>query len=642
MKKRDLENFDFIKSKFDEAMPDVPLKLDERVIERKITSKEEHKIIKIKSNTNYRAIASAAACLLLFFGLLFAVAQRNVNPPVDTPVQIETFKNYDELNTMIDTLNNRAAQVKAILDASNLDGPQMGGGDNEAYMNHNIDGVTDADTVVTDGKYIYYSYENRSWDGNFSVLRIYRVNGSETELVAEIDMDAENSKLFIKDMFLYNNRLVLNITKPATDDSLSHSDDLTVTKIYDVSNPENPKLVSEFSQTGEYVSAKMIGNIAYVVSSYSVPENSKNHRIPEIGNGNDESEVKAENITCFDDACNSQYAVISPINIETGERAGDTKAVLGASKYVYCTKDSMYLLKYSVEFGQDYIAEISELNTDELSIIRADINNGEILFTASGKVKGYIDSVNAMHESNGFFAIVTTKLDKQDKPVANTLYVLDKDLKVVGKTEDFAAGKRVQTALFTDNKAYISLFHNEAPVLAVIDLSNKKAPVVESNIELGGVMNRFIPVHQNQLLGFGNFVEPAGEGGSWQHGLKLVLLDISSDNARIIDRFESDAYSLREWYHSAIDLFVDVENNSYAASVSFYAEDEPYTPFIGNGILTFKINSNHIEIAEKYLNENTADNSASGRSVEIDDYIYSFEVATNENNEFFVNAHKYK
>ena len=221
--------------------------------------------------------------------------------------------------------------------------------------------------------------------------------------------------MFIKDMFLYKNRLVVNITNPNKDEYLSHADDLTLTRIYDVSNPENPKLVSEFSQTGEYVSAKMIGNVAYVVSSYSVPENSKKHRIPEIGNGNEKSEVKAEHITCFDDACNAQYAVISPINIETGERAGDTKAVLGASKYVYCTKDSMYLLKYSVEFGQEHIAEISNLNTDELSIIRADINNGEILFTALGKVKGYMDNVNVMQESNGLFTIITTKLDKQDR-----------------------------------------------------------------------------------------------------------------------------------------------------------------------------------------------------------------------------------
>ena len=153
MKKRDLENFNFIKSKFDEAMPEIPLMLDERMIERKIISKEERKVIKMKTNNRkkFRAFASAAACLLLFFGLLFAVYQRNDMPPViDTPAQIETFKNYDELNTMIDTLNNRAAQAKKILEASNLDGPQMGGGDNEAHTNSQITGVIDADTMVTD------------------------------------------------------------------------------------------------------------------------------------------------------------------------------------------------------------------------------------------------------------------------------------------------------------------------------------------------------------------------------------------------------------------------------------------------------------------------------------------------------------
>lgn len=645
MKKRDLENFDFIKSKFDEAMPNVPLKLDERVIERKIVSKEEHKVIKINTGKkiHFKAMASAAACLLLFFGLLFAVSQRDDNPPViDTPAQVETFKNYDELNTMIDTLNNRAAQAKAILDASNLDGPQLGGGDNDAYTNSYIDGVTDADTIVTDSRYIYHSLENSSCDGNFSVLRIYRVNGSETELVAEINTDAENSKMFIKDMFLYKNRLVMNVANINQDDSFSHADDLTVTRIYDVSNPENPKLVSEFSQTGEYVSAKMIGNIAYVVSSYSVPVNSEKHRIPEIGNGNETSRLEAENITCFEDACNSQYAVISPINIETGERAGNTKAVLGASKYVYCTKDSMYLLKYSVEFGQDYIAEISNLNTDELSIIRADIKNGEILFTSSGKVKGYIDSVNVMHESNGLFTIVTTKLDKQDKPVANTLYVLDKDLKIVGKTEDFAAGKRVQTVLFTDNKAYVSLFHNETPVLAVVDLSNGKAPVVESSVELGGVVHKVVSVNKNQILGIGSLVEPAGEGGSWQHGLRLVLLDISSDNTKIIDSFETDAYSLNGWYDTGVDMFSDDETNSYVTSVGFMDEEGRWSC---DGMLKFRINNNHFEInkeTDEFYDEYKDGYHSSG-SIDIGDYIYSFSHGGSIGEyDFVISAHKYK
>lgn len=44
------------------------------------------------------------------------------------------------------------------------------------------------------------------------------VNGSETELAAEIDMDARNSKMFIRDMFLYKNRLVLNIANPNKDE----------------------------------------------------------------------------------------------------------------------------------------------------------------------------------------------------------------------------------------------------------------------------------------------------------------------------------------------------------------------------------------------------------------------------------------
>ncbi len=638
MNRRDLENFDFIKSRFDEAVPAVPFGLNEQVIERKIISKEKHKVIKIKPKKNYKAIVSAAACFLLIFGLLFAVYPRGLDPNViDTPVQVATFNNYDELNAMIENLNNRADQAQGILDNSGLEGPQRGGGDDTAYSNENAAGVTDADAIVTDGKYIYYAFENSSYSSNFSALKIYRVNGEETELIAQLETDAKKDKSYIKDMFLYKNRLIVNIANYSKSNYESHAGDVALTRIYDVSNPEKPALISEFSQTGEYVSSKMINNIVYVVSSYSVPEHSQEYNVPVIGKGNEKAAVAANNIACFDDACNSQYAVISSINVETGERAGEAKAVLGASKYVYCTKDSLYLLKYSVEFGQDYIAEISELNTDELSIIRADINNGEIGFAASGKVNGYINDLYAMNEDNGYFSIITTKLDKQDKPVANNLYVLDKDLKVVGKTEDFAAGKRIDTALFADDKVYVSIFDSENPMLCIIDLGNKELPSVKSSVDIGGVYMQLVPVNQNQILGIGRLVEPAGESGYYAYGLKLALLDVSSaEHPKLLDSVETDAYSPSDWH---AEWFSDSERNSYAIASAFYSGEGSY---INSGILTINIHNNRIEIEDEFVNESTLEYAASGRSINIGDYIYSFEIYEGEEIEFLINPHKYK
>lgn len=632
MKKKDLENFEFIKNKFDKAVPDVPLKLDEQIIERKIIAKAEHKTVKIKTSNRikFKAVLSAAACLLLFFSLIFSVYQRYENPPA-SPVQIQTFKNYDELNEMIDNLDNRYAEAKEGLDG--YQGGQMGGGSDDSFINNGCDGVTDADTILTDGNYIYYSYNNSEWANDFITLRIYRVNGSETQLVSEINTDAASSNMFIRDMFLYKNRLVLNINR--YDKTASGS---AITRIYDVSNPEKPKLLSEFSQTGRYISAKMIGNIAYIVSNYSVSENPKANRVPEISSGYEKAEVKVENIACFDDSVNSQYSVISPINIETGERAGEAKAVLGASKYVYCTKDSIYLLKYSVEFGQAYVAEVSNLNTDELGIIKADINNGEIVFSAKGTVSGYIDNVDVMNENNGFFTIITTKLDKKDRPVANTLYVLNKDLNVVAETDEFAAGKRVQTALFKDDKVYVSLFHNEDPVIAVIDFGDKKSPVVKNEFNSGGVIEKITAVNDNQVLCVGNIVEPAGENGSYQHGLMLTLLDISSDSVKITDSFKSEEYSAY-----VKDLFADYDSNSYLTSVEFFNENGNSDGF--SGVLRFNIIDNRFEInkdTDEFYNEYVENYHQNGY-IAVNDYIYSFTISGfDESDDVVITVHKFR
>ena len=47
MKNNNLDNFDFIKSKFDQTSFDVPSSLDENEIKKKILSKENHKVVKL-------------------------------------------------------------------------------------------------------------------------------------------------------------------------------------------------------------------------------------------------------------------------------------------------------------------------------------------------------------------------------------------------------------------------------------------------------------------------------------------------------------------------------------------------------------------------------------------------------------------
>ena len=62
MKKRDLENFDFIKSKFDEAIPEIPLTLDERMIERKKTTERISEYLQVLQ----RAYCCFSDCFLRF------------------------------------------------------------------------------------------------------------------------------------------------------------------------------------------------------------------------------------------------------------------------------------------------------------------------------------------------------------------------------------------------------------------------------------------------------------------------------------------------------------------------------------------------------------------------------------------------
>lgn len=69
-----------------------------------------------------------------------------------------------------------------------------------------------------------------------------------------------------------------------------------------------------------------------------------------------------------------------------------------------------------------------------------------------------------MDEYNGNFRIATTKYDKNSNQISN-VYVLDKDLKKLGETDDFASGEDIHAVRFSGDTAYVITFEYTDPLL---------------------------------------------------------------------------------------------------------------------------------------------------------------------------------
>ncbi len=121
--------------------------------------------------------------------------------------------------------------------------------------NIQVSGVDEADTVKTDGKYIYVISGN-----TVSIIEAYPPENMKK--ASKISVDGYSIGLFVN-----NGRLAVIMYEdfPLKDDCCWSWGTSLV--IYDISDVQNPRLVRKISAEGRYVSSRMIGNYVYIVTS---------------------------------------------------------------------------------------------------------------------------------------------------------------------------------------------------------------------------------------------------------------------------------------------------------------------------------------------------------------------------------------
>ena len=115
----------------------------------------------------------------------------------------------------------------------------------------------------------------------------------------------------------------------------------------------------------------------------------------------------------------------------------------------------------------------------------------------------------------------------------NHLFVLNKNLEVIGKLENLAPNERIYSARFMGNRAYLVTFRQIDPLFA-IDLSNPAEPKIAGELKIPGFSNYLHPYDENHIIGIGKEVE-----GSLAQGIKVGLFDVSDPaNPKEVSKYE--------------------------------------------------------------------------------------------------------
>ncbi len=267
---------------------------------------------------------------------------------------------------------------------------------------------------------------------------------------------------------------------------------------------------------------------------------------------------------------------------------------------------------------------------------KIEIKGLEIDYITNNEVPGRILNQFSMDEHKGNFRITTTtgNMWSSDSSL-NHLYVLDKDLEIIGSVEDLAKGERIYSTRFMGDRAYVVTFRQVDP-LFVIDLSNPEKPEVLGYLKVTGFSSYLHPYDENHIIGIG---KEATETGRVQ-GVKIALFDVSD----VSNPIEKAKYEVKKQWSDSNALYdhkaflFDKEKELLVLPISYSEQSTDQEDLkryeYWQGAFVFKINTEEITLRGKIDHKGDKDErgyyyspTAVKRSLYMDDVLYTISEA---------------
>jgi len=551
------------------------------------------------------------------FGALYANRGTNATATPESATLSATgatteIQTYDDVYAMIEAMQSGYANGGALAGGVMMDGamvktesattaaaPAAAESEGTAVMDSNVDysgtnvqvkGVDEADIVKTDGNYIYYLAANQ--------LNILKADGVNTALVSSTSLSADDSWWgYNSELFILGTRLMVITQSYNTvwindvNGGYENNTDQTTAVIYDISNPAKPVQVVSLGQSGSYVSARMVGDYVYLVTSqyvYNLVKETPVTYIPATTVGVETKLLQPTDLYIGGNPQSAAYTVVGAINLKSGANFTSAKAVFGGTSQLYANADHLLLAiaQYSEEtlpIAPDKDGKNVQITngSNSTDLVLLGISEGQITKLASGNVPGSLLNQFSMDEYKNVFRVVTTLNSWQqriytdgvdtyeyDNTNSNALYTLDQNLSILGKIENLAKDETVQSVRFDGDIGYFVTFRQIDPLFAV-DLSNPAYPRVLNALKIPGFSEYLHVFKDNLLLGIGYSADD--ETGATQ-GVKLSMFDTTNkSNVKEIATEKVDAsWTIVGSNHKAI--LVDAEKNliAFPADSNYY------------------------------------------------------------------------
>lgn len=473
--------------------------------------------------------------------------------------------------------------------------------------NVQVENVDEADIIKTDGDYIYYiAYD-----------KLFIVNAEELETVATIQIKEDGKKSFSpQELFINKDKLILlgnlyeyeeNITreKTSTEDEATFKrrevEDMTYTEavrinrsntavamVYDIQNKEKPEFIRQVGLDGYYTNSRMIGDNVYFISNKNVYyyDNLKDEDLlPRVIEADGKSRyIECTDIAYFKGTENYSYMLVGGFNINNNDEM-NVETFFGAnSTEVYASEKNLYVTQ--IKYDNSY-------NKSNTAIYKFNLDNSNIVLTAKGEVEGYMNNQFSMDEYEGNLRVATTyvvetrteenydeetgigSISYEEPLYSNRLYILDDNLKEIGKIDDLAKDEKIYSVRFMGKMGYIVTFEQVDP-LFVIDLSDPTNPQIKGELKIPGYSSYLHPYDETHIIGIGYNTKSNGYGGITTDNMKMSMFDVSDvENPK--EMFSIDigkSYTSSELLYNHKVLFYKKSDNLIGFPVNYDGKNE--------------------------------------------------------------------
>jgi inhibitor of cysteine peptidase len=534
--------------------------------------------------------------------------------------------------------------IEAETPAAQASRPDSWGGSNmdKSDTNVQVEGVQEGDIIKNDGRYIYIS-TNKG-------LKIIDSNPKAPKIITTVPVP-ENTNII--EVFIAGEKLIVIgqnsyfyiMDRPAGDEAElaepaimppKYFEDRANVLIYDIKNIEKPLLEREYLFDGSYLSGRVIDDSFYLI----------NNRYLNLGYGyyekaqidtplpyytdvlkNERKEFGYDEIKYFPNYIDTRYMYIIGIDLSDKSSKPDVDVFLGGTDTIYVSKENLYAAV--TDYSYDYTIRQSEEFSPEYStstvIYKFELNGGKIGKAVQGEVPGTIINQFSMDEHANIFRIATTTGDMWRNNSKNNVYILDENLKPLGKLEGLAEGERIYSTRFAGDRVYMVTFRQVDP-LFVIDTSNPRAPQLKGMLKIPGYSTYLHMVDEDHILGFGYDTEESQWGGTVTGGLKISMFDVSNVNkpketfTEVIGR--SGTYSELLYNHKALMFSLDKELMAFPVSRTAENYKSDF-----NGAYVYNVTYDTISLRNTITHKESEFDSYGDnikRIIYIGDYLYTF------------------